>query len=156
MTSYRSVSTLVDFHRVYEHLLSLENYYPDFGTWYWSRAVPDVLHGPGRAILAEERGTVVGVALGRSGTDAKLRCIRVAPEAERRGLACHLIDRLLVLINADRPEFTVPEELIHSYARIVVNRYGFDLCYVERGLYRPGKLEYQFNGLTNHAVPGAF
>lgn len=156
MTTFRRASTLVDFHRVYGLLGSLDNYYPDFGTWYWSRAVPDVLHGPGAAILAEERGDVVGVALGRSGADAKLRCIRVAPEAAGHGLACHLIDRLLVAIDADRPEFTVPEELIHSYARIMVNRYSFDLRYVERGLYRPGKLEYQFNGLTDHRTPGPF
>lgn len=156
MTVYRAARTLVDFHRVYTLLGSLENYYPDFPTWYWSRAVPDVLHGPGSILMAERAGDVIGVAMGRSGQDPKLRCVRVAPDYAGRGLAMYLIDRALGAIGADRPEFTVPEELIHDYSRIMVNRYGFDLTRVEKGLYRRGRLEYQFNGLTDHRVPGLF
>ena len=36
--------------------------------------------------------------------------------------------------------------MINDYSRIFVNRYDFDLSHVYKGLYRKGKLEYEFNG----------
>lgn len=35
--------------------------------------------------------------------------------------------------------------MLHDYSRVFVERYGFSLNKVHKGLYRKGKLEYSFN-----------
>ena len=49
------------------------------------------------------------------------------------------------LLEDEKPVVTVAEEMIHLYSRSFVNRYGFELTDVNKGLYRPKKLEYCFN-----------
>ena len=76
--------------------------------------------------------------------ETKLRCIRVHQEYANKGIGVKLIDTALSIIG-DKPLVSVSEELIHSYSRIFVNRYGFKLTEVLKGKYRQNKLEYYFN-----------
>ncbi|MNR71768.1 hypothetical protein D3C71_24460 [compost metagenome] len=127
-------------------LASLDSLYPDFGHWYINTVVPGVVVGTDTLLLAKDQGKVVGVALGKKGTDeTKLRCIRVLPEYQNRGTGLRLIDRMLDILECAKPHCTVAEELMHTYSRAFVNRYGFELSRVDKGRYRPGKLEYAFN-----------
>lgn len=126
-------------------MANLDTYYPDFSDWYWNKVVPSTVTSDSFIVLAEDGDQVVGAALAKAGAEPKLRCVRVLPRLKGRGLALHLIDRALTRLQVDLPELTVPEELIHDYSRMLVNRYSFQLAHVAKGLYRPGKLEYQFN-----------
>jgi GNAT superfamily N-acetyltransferase len=137
---------LVDAFFAQRLLSGLENHYPDFGHWFVNRCMPGIVAGDDLMILAKEHGRVVGVALGKRGdAETKLRCVRVSPELQSRGVGLHLIDRMLRALDCDKPHCTVSEEMLHLYSRAFVNRYGFDLSSVDKGLYRPGKLEYIFN-----------
>lgn len=152
MIHYRSSQSLVDLYRAFPLVANLDAYYPDFADWYWNKVAPSAMCGDSFLVLAEDGDEIVGAAITKSGDAAKLRCVRVLPRLQGRGVALHLIDHALRGLPTDRPELTVPEELIHDYSRILVNRYNFNLCKVDKGLYRRGKLEYQFNGSTDQRI----
>jgi ribosomal protein S18 acetylase RimI-like enzyme len=127
-------------------LEGLENYYPGFEYWYVNKCMPGIMLGPDLLIVAREHGQIVGVALGKKQDDErKLRCVRVQPAYQNRGTGLHLIDRMLREMDEDKPLCTVSEEMMHMYSRAFVNHYKFDLTRVEKGMYRPQKLEYVFN-----------
>lgn len=128
-------------------LRSLDIFYPGIETWYINQVVPGVVLGRDILVLAKEQGWVVGIALGKkSGREKKLRCVRMLASHQQTGAGIRLIDRMLEELECEKPACTVAEELLHTYARPFVNRYGFELAQVDKGRYRPGKLEYAFNG----------
>lgn len=124
-------------------LASIDTYYPGISDWYVNTVVP----GGSESIilLAREHNRVVGMALGKRAEERKLRCVRVLPAYAGQGLGLRLIDRMLDALEEEHPACTVSEELLGEYSRAFVNRYGFRLSHVHKGLYRPGKLEYEFN-----------
>lgn len=143
--TYKLSNRISDAWVAYQLIESLQSLYPGFHDWFVNKALPDIVLGHGVLALAEQHSQVVGVALGRSGARPKLRCVRVVPTVAGRGIGLHLIDCALKQIGSDRPSLTVPQEHIHDFVRPFVNRYGFSLDHVSKGLYRPGKLEYVFN-----------
>ena len=127
-------------------LQSLDQYYPEISRWYLDKVLPGVTAGSDILLLAEDHGQLAGIALGkRSPEETKLRCLRVAPPWQNSGLGLKLLERMFELLDTDKPLCTVSEELLHQYSRPFVMRYGFNLSAVDKGKYRPGKLEYQFN-----------
>lgn len=127
-------------------LQGLDSLYPGFNDWYVNKVVPGVVLGNDQLLIAQDAGRIVGLALGkRSADETKLRCVRVLPAYEGQGLGIKLIDRMLDVLECDKPHCTVAEEMLHSYSRAFVTRYGFELNAVDKGRYRPGKLEYSFN-----------
>lgn len=128
-------------------LRSLDAYYPGFEHWYVNTVAPGVVLGKDALLLAWEGHELVGVALGKRTTEeTKLRCVRVVPALQNTGLGLRLIDRMLDELECQTPHCTVAEELFHQYSRPFINRYGFELTGVDKGSYRPGRLEYRFNG----------
>lgn len=128
-------------------LRSLDAFYPGFEHWYVNTVAPGVVVGKDTMLVAMENHRMVGVALGkRTAQEVKLRCVRVLPEFQNTGLGLRLIDRMLDELECDKPHCTVAEEMLHSYSRAFIQRYGFELTGVDKGSYRPGRLEYRFNG----------
>ena len=156
MISYRTSKSIFDCYRAYELTSGIDTFYPDFKDWFWNKVVPSTITGDSEIILAEEHDQVIGIAMVKQGQTPKIRCLRVRTEYAGRGVGIHLIDRSLKLLDCDKPEVTVPEEKIHELSRILVNRFSFDLKHVDRGLYRPGKLEYQFNGMSDQRLKSLY
>lgn len=153
---YRISSSLVDCYRALSLTRGIDQYYPDFEEWYWNKVVPNVSLGESALILAEYQDELVGVSMVKSGDEPKIRCLRVHQTYAGRGIGIHLIDQSLQYLDHDSPAVTVPEEKIHDLSRILVNRFDFNLSYVDRGVYRPGKLEYQFNTQANMRLKTAY
>lgn len=126
-------------------LRSIDRYYPEISDWFVNSVVPGLESGSSVLLLAKDNQRVVGMALGKSGQEKKLRCLRT--DGSYSGLGIRLLDRMIEEIETDKPHCTVSEELLHGYSRIFTNRYGFDLSHVSKGQYRAGKLEYHFNGV---------
>lgn len=127
-------------------LKSLDELYPDLSYWYTNTVIPGIVLGDDVLLLAKEGGRTMGLALGkRTPTERKLRCVRVVPEAQNIGAGLRLIERMFEELETDKPHCTVAEEMLGLYSRAFVNRYGFQLNSVDKGRYRPGKLEYAFN-----------
>lgn len=146
MITYEPTKRLADAMVVRGVLDGLENYYPEFGHWYVNKCLPGILLGSDTLLVARDKGQIVGVALGkRNRHETKLRCVRVLPEYQARGVGIHLIDKMLRLLDSDRPHCTVAEEMLHQFSRAFVNHFDFKLNRVDKGAYRPGKLEYVFN-----------
>lgn len=156
MISYRVSKSLFDCYRAFELTEGLDLYYPEIRDWFWNKVVPSTLTGTSSIILAEHDDQIVGVSMVKAGDEPKIRCLRVLPAYEGRGVGIHLIDKSLRLLDVDKPMITVPEEKINELSRIMVNRFSFDLRHVDRGLYRPGKLEYQFNGQENQRIKSPY
>lgn len=124
-------------------LQSIDRYYPDLQHWFINTVLPGLQEGSSVLLLAKDHHAVVGMALGKTGSEKKLRCVRT--NGHYNGLGLRLMERMFETIECDKPHCTVSEELLGSYSRAFVNRYGFDLHHVSKGEYRPGKLEYHFN-----------
>lgn len=125
-------------------IASIDTFYPNIQDWFVNTVVPGICLNNDNLLLAKENNKIIGIALSKSGLENKLRCIRVSKDYENSGLGIKLIDKSLDLIGP-KPLVTVSEELLHSYSRIFVNRYGFNLTNVYKGKYRKNKLEYFFN-----------
>lgn len=124
----------------------LTELYPGFRDWYINKVIPGLVMSNDLLIVARDNGRLIGVSLGKKSEDeTKLRCVRVLPEYQNKGVGLHLIERQLVQLGDDKPHCTVAEEMFHMYSRAFVNHFGFDLTKVEKGMYRPNKLEYIFN-----------
>lgn len=145
MITYKQVATLTETALALNVLRPISTYYPEFEYWYVNQVMPGVLVGSDVMIVAEDKARIVGVGIGRM-DNPKLRCIRVDPEYHAQGLGIHLIDKVLHAIDCDKPKCTVAEEMMHSFSRILINRFGFSLSKVDKGLYRRNRLEYIFNG----------
>lgn len=147
MIHYEQGKTLTDALVAFRLLDGMDNLYPDFSYWFTNRVMPGVIVGSDILMLAKDRYQVIGVGLGkRNRHETKLRCIRVIPEYQNRSVGIHLVERMLRTLDSNRPSCTVAEEMFHQFSRPFINHFDFNLTRVEKGMYRPGKLEYVFNG----------
>lgn len=146
MIEYSTSRRLADAMVARGMLDGLENYYPEFGHWYVNTCIPGIVLGSDTMMVARDGSAIVGIALGKkTPQETKLRCVRVRPDYQSKGVGIHLIEKMLRQLGSDRPHCTVAEEMMHQFSRAFVNHFGFDLTRVDKGLYRPGKLEYVFN-----------
>lgn len=147
LVSYRTTNDLREIATAFELVCDLTDSYPDFEAWWHAKAVPDIIAGRGTMLLAEQDSQIVGLSLSKKTPDeTKIRCLRVMPGWRNKGIGLNLADRTLKLLDCAKPLITVPHDMIHDYARPLVNMFHFDLTYVAKGYYRPGRLEYCFNG----------
>lgn len=146
MITYNTTSSLTDLYMTAKLLNGLENYYPDFNYWFINKCVPGILIGDDSLIVAKEHDQLIGVVLGKKDIkETKLRCIRVLPEYQNKGIGIHLIEKMLYKLDDDKPHCTVSEEMLHQFSRPFINLFNFNLSKVDKGLYRENKLEYIFN-----------
>lgn len=145
MIQYRKSKSVIEAFAAYDIIRHLEDSYPDFENWYVNKAIPDIVSKDGVLYIAEEHGKIIGISIGKKGDNPKLRCVRVIPEYQKKGIGIHLMDRTLKEIG-DKPLVSVSEPMMHSFARTFVNYFDFNLSYVEKGLYKKNTLEYVFNG----------
>ena len=150
--SYRRCTGLADAFIARYQLTDLETFYPGFDSWFVNRVIPGIVAGDDPFFIAEEHGKPIGLAIGKSGARPKLRCVRVLPLYQNRGIGLHLIDRVLRELDTDQQTVTVCEELFMTWARIFTNRYQFALTHVHKGAYRPGKLEFIYNTPASGSV----
>lgn len=154
MIHYAQTSRLTDVLLSLAMLKHLNELYPGFHGWFVNKAMPGIITGNDILICAKEHDQIIGVALGKKREDeTKIRCIRVAPAYQNRGVGLHLIDGMLTALGEDKPHCTVAEEMMHDYSRAFIERYHFALTAVTKGVYRRGKLEYGFNVPKNLADP---
>lgn len=151
MIYYQKTRSLTDLAMTKQLLAGLDQLYPDFEYWYVNNCMPGILMGTDVLMVARDKLQVVGAALGKKGDETKLRCVRVLPEYQNRGVGIHLVEKMLVSLDKDKPHCTVAEEMLHDFSRPFINLFKFELSSVEKGLYRKGKLEYIFNSSNKDA-----
>ena len=145
---FQSVNTLPEFYKVFKIIEKIGNFYPDFGNWYFDKVIPGVLINQDEIFIAKKNERILGACIIKNSEQKKLRCLRVTEEFQNKGYGLYIIDEALKRLNVDKPNLSVPEELMNEYSRIFVNHYNFSLDKVHKNLYRKNKLEYEFNGQT--------
>lgn len=142
---FRNPNSITDLYQVFQTIKPIANFYPNFSSWYWDKVATGVMLGEDKIIIAEKNNDLVGVSIIKNGEEKKLRAVRVLEKYQKTGAGLYLIDESLKQLKCDKPMCSVAEEMFHSYARMFVERYSFNLSHVYKGLYRSGKLEYTFN-----------
>ena len=132
---------------LYYYLEKLNDFYPNHKEWYYNKFIPSVLLGNDIALVMKNKyEEIIGVSLLKNTEEEiKLRALRINPKFQKRGYGLYLIDESLRELDNPLPHCTTAEEITNDYARIFINRYGFSINRVERGLYRKGKNEYLWN-----------
>ena len=145
--TFRNPETIPDLFNVFNLIKPISAFYPDFSNWYWDKVAPGIITGNDKIIIAEKGNELVGVSIIKDTlNEKKLRALRISEKFQNKGAGLYLIDKSLEELNTDKPIVSVSEEMINEFSRIFINRYNFDISYVHKGLYRKGKLEYEFNG----------
>jgi len=150
MISYHRVSTIIEALMVLQTLKPLNEFYPDFEDWFINKVMPSFYKNNTAIFLAKIDNSIIGVSIAKQGGIGKLSCIKVDPEWRHQGIGQKLINMALKFIGHDKPLCTVPEELINDFSVILINRYGFVIDRVEKGLYRSNKIEYCFNSFGHN------
>lgn len=145
--TFRKIKDLPTLGYLYFYLSNLDNYYPEYKEWYFNKFIPSVLMGNDLALVMENKQReIVGVSLlKKTDEEIKLRALRIDSKYQKRGYGLYLLDESLKELDHPLPHCTTAEEITNDYARIFINRYGFKMDYVERGLYRKGRNEYLWN-----------
>jgi len=144
---FKKVKDLPKLGSLYFYLERLNDFYPKHKEWYYNKFIPSVLLGNDIALVMKNKyNEIIGVSLLKNTEDEiKLRALRINPKFQKRGYGLYLIDESLKELDNPLPHCTTTEEVTNDYARIFINRYGFSIDRVERGLYRKGKNEYLWN-----------
>jgi len=133
-------------------LVSLEKQYPDFRTWYFEKVLPGIAVGRRRVLTRMRGDRLVGLAIAKRETERKLCTLWVDPAFRGHGIAAELADEAFDWIGSDRPLFTVPEEQLLSFSRLL-RRWAFNQTQVVPSYYRLGKHEHVFNGKLEPTWP---
>ena len=143
----KEASTLGEFIESLRVINNLNDYYPDFNSWYWNKVIPRIDNGICKILMGYKKQELVGISIiKKSSTETKLCALRVKDEFKLKGYSLKLIDDSLKRLDIDKPLCSVSCDMINDYSRIFINRYDFDLTHVYNGLYKKNKLEYEFNG----------
>lgn len=146
---FKNAKSLIELKVAFASIEKLGESYPNFYDWYWNKVTPGVICGNDQIIMAYKKDELVGISIIKDSDEKKLRALRIVDKFQKRGYGLYLIDESLKRLNTDKPVCSVNEDLINDYSRIFVNSYKFNLSHVYRGIYQKGKLEYEFNGLSN-------
>lgn len=131
-----------DIHSLRPLLTGLDQYYPGMHKWLDRLAIEESTP----ILVAHENNRVVAACIGKKTIkERKIRCVRVQSDYANKGIGIRLMDQMIDVLECRSPYCTVSEEMLHQYSRAFIQRYGFSLDEVKKGMYRPGKLEYVFN-----------
>lgn len=138
--------TIIQQKYVYENFLKdLSGSYPSFRDWYWNKLIPKAHRGEAIITMYFKKNEMVGVGIVDL-KQHKLSTVRVSKLHANKGIGIHIIEDSLKLLSIDKPVCSVNESLFHSYSRIFINYFDFNITNVYKNLYLKGKLEYEFNG----------
>ncbi|MBG0801484.1 GNAT family N-acetyltransferase [Methylocystis sp. H4A] len=127
-------------------LRRLECFYPGFENWYHTQVMPGLRLGTREAFLSYRENFLAGVAIvKRDPSETKLCTLWVVPEFRGLGIGRTLAASAFEWLGTNRPLFTVPEERIGEFDKLV-SAWHFKRTQVIEGVYRSGKLEHVFNG----------
>ncbi|MER9107680.1 hypothetical protein NKH95_27610 [Mesorhizobium sp. M0848] len=133
-------------------LSSVNSFYPGFSQWFRGRVIGEI-DGPARRIfVSRDQCSINGVAIAKRGAEAKLCTLWVSPIGRHSGVARSLASDVFDWIGTEKPLFTVPEERLDEF-RGLLRLWDFGQPQRMLGYYRPGKIEYIFNGSGNLNLP---
>lgn len=121
-------------------------YYPEIDGWFTSKVLPGLASGSRKILVDLDHGQLNALSiLKKSEAEKKICTFWVAPRARGCGVGRRLLTSSMTWLECDNPLLTVPEQEIEGF-RGLLSKTGFQLSQCVHGAYRPGSVEYVFNG----------
>lgn len=143
---FKYAENIIEYNLVYNLLKDVQDIYPDFHFWYFNKVLPSVMLKNDKIILCYCGDDVVGFAITKTNEEEKLRCFRILPKYQKTRFVLKFFDFVLKEFKNRKPLLSVSEDYFHSFSRLFINHYKFNLTKVYKNLYKKNKLEYEFNG----------
>lgn len=145
-SSYSAPSFAIDVVAVYSRSRHLVEYYPNFEGWFWGSVVPGLSDGTRYIETVVRHGEIVALLIAKKTVnESKLCTLWVDPQYVGSGMGVRLINAGRRWLGVEKPLATVPEERMPEL-KGVLEALGFEMTQVVESAYRPGKIEYVFNG----------
>lgn len=131
--------------RGYRFLELLEDEYPGFRGWYFSKVVPQ-LHNDRSIILKLIKNEIAGISILKDNAFEKKICtFRVLDKFQGIGIGTQLMEDSLTVLKTKSPIITVSETRLGQFNQLLSN-FNFKLNSIHLEYYLKGKNEYSFNG----------
>ncbi len=132
---------------LYPELCILKTEYPDFDHWYFGKVVPEAKLGLRKIFVVEVNQQHAGVLILKE-SEKKICTLRVSPQFQRMGIGNNLINIAFQELSTHLPFITVSNSHIDDFSGLF-KRHCFQLKEVHINKYRPGGLEFVYNGHLN-------
>jgi hypothetical protein len=140
-----------NFERIYSELGQLEALYPSFHAWYWDKVVPDTMSGNRKIFISLTQEKISGIVIAKRTQSERKLCTIWTPRSFRHsGVATRILRNAIDWLGSERPLISIPEDRISEF-RPLVTRWNFSCTQVLRSYYRPGMIEFVFNGCLSTA-----
>ena len=134
-------------------LLSLKRNYPNFEQWL-EKKVMTQLGDTRKIIVALSERVIVGVmVLKNTVSEQKICTLWVQEEYRKNGIGTELIKCAIEELETKYPLITVSENSYMNFLPLM-EKFNFQLKRRYRGYYRPGVIEYAYNGLLEENITG--
>ena len=145
-TSARTTAAQVDSEWIRDFVSNFAVYYPDIDRWFTSKVQPGLTSGSRKILIDVANGKLNALSiLKKSDSERKICTFWVAPAARGCGVGRRLLTNSIAWLECATPLLTVPEEEIQGFSALLSNA-SFRLTQSIPGAYRPGSIEYVFNG----------
>lgn len=145
-TSARTAAAQVDSEWIRILVSNFAVYYPDIDRWFTSKVQPGLASGSRKILVNAANGKLNALSiLKKSDSERKICTFWVAPSARGNGVGRSLLMSSISWLECATPLLTVPEEQMEGFSPLLSNT-SFQLTQRILGAYRPGSIEYVFNG----------
>lgn len=130
---------------VYKFLNDLCNEYNHFREWYWEKVIPGLASGERIIYIATDNEAIIAALILKSTNEKKICTLRVAENYRCQGIATELLKIAFQELHYTKPLITVSSYHIHEFESFL-KKNGFILYQEYPNYYKPGIVEYAFNG----------
>lgn len=136
---------------VYEFLSGLCGEYSNFREWYYKKVVPGLASKERLIYAVMDNETIAAVLILKNADEKKICTLRVAENYRNQGIATALLKTAFKELQCAKPIITVSSYHIDEF-KSLLEKNGFVLYKEYMNYYKPGIMEYAFNGPLNETI----
>lgn len=142
---------------VYNYLKDLNDSYPDFRNWFYSKVLNDILEKNNQreiiialseldSINIEEKYIITGIAILKKTCDEKKICtFRIHEDYRKLGIGKSLFEECFEYLETNKPIITISGDRREMFEPLI-SQFEFTLEQELKDYYKTGSVEYVYNG----------
>ncbi len=140
--------------KLYNNLKDLEEIYPDFENWFYSKVIPELELKNGQreiiVVISEDKNTkksvLSGIAILKKTIDQKKICtFRVHKDYRNQGIGTLLFKACFEYLETEMPVISISEKILDEFESHI-KKFHFELTTIHDSYYKNGIKEYVYNG----------
>lgn len=145
MLIFEKVDNLAKLYQTKIFLKELTNFYPEIIHWFWNSVLPTILNGNSNIYFVYLNNELIGFFIIKNEIEEKkIRTIYLMEKYRNKGFINKFFNFILNELKIKNPKFSVPEELIDIYLKII-KKFNFKITNIIQDKYRKNKIEYFVN-----------